>query len=234
MEKKSKLTIKHFYGEEELKKIKVSPTGFPLYVMVRYKRVKSIFASRVGIRFANSRSQNDFELRHYPEVAKSIMQEETKYIENVREYFEEFLGVEFKPSVLTNPVLEYQCWQKVEDFFNSLPVIYSIEKVLSNKSWACLKLLNAAGPMVLMDALKDLNVDVFEELMELDNNRELFNYYQLFKSIGDEEVNRLEFRIMDFGDDSNTREFKSWIDQKFDKEIKSIDLSIQYHKGHAQ
>ncbi|MEX2591806.1 MAG: hypothetical protein WD426_03460 [Anditalea sp.] len=226
MEKKSKLSIKHIYGEEELKKLKVPPTGFPLYVQVRYKGVKKLFASRVGIKFASSHAVNKEELRHHPEVAQKIIEEETKHIEDVREYFEEVLGLEFKLSTLTNPYFEYSCWQKVEDFFNSLPNTYLIEKVLLERSgsWASVRLLKAAGPIFLMDALQDLNIEIWEKLMGLSNNRELFDYYQLFKSIGDQDVNRLQFRIMNIENGEKERNFKSWIDKKFDEEIKKMEF----------
>lgn len=224
MEKKSKLSIKHIYGAEELKKLKVPPTGFPLYVQVRYKGTKKLFASRMGIKFANSHAVNKEELRHHPVVAQRIIEEETKHIEDVRKYFEEVLGIEFKLSTLTNPYFEYSCWKKMEDYFNSLPVKHPIETVLLESSSASVRLMKAAGPMILMDAMQDLNGEVFEKLMRLQNNRELFYYYQLLKSTRDEDINRLQFRVKEYEGDNNFKEFKSWMDTKFDEEIKKIEF----------
>src|SRR5690606_36903496 len=106
MGKKSKLAVKHYCGNELVKSGK-SPTGFPLYVMVRYKNVKTKYASRLGIRFASKVVGNEEVLRHYPDQMQQVIREEVAHIEMLLDYFEDHLDVEFKPSILVNQLIEH-------------------------------------------------------------------------------------------------------------------------------
>src|SRR5690606_33405777 len=183
MGKKSKLAVKHYYGNE-LEKIGKSPTGFPLYVMVRYKNVKTKYASRLRIRFASKVVGNEEVLRNYPDQMEQVIREEVRHVEMLREYFEDHLEVEFKPSILVNHLIEHISLEKVVDFFDTRPkqYSYSIETVLRERSPDLVELYKAAGPMRFMSGARHLHKSIFEELLDILDNREYFNYYQLFKS----------------------------------------------------
>lgn len=227
MEKKSKLAVKHYYGKE-LEKIGKSPTGFPLYVMVRYKNVKTKYASRLGIRFASKVVGNEEVLRNYPEQMEQVIREEVKHIEMLREYFEDHLDVEFKPSILVNHLIEHICLEKVVDFFDTRPkqYSYSIETVLGQRSSDLVELFKAAGPMRFMSGVLHLNKALFEELLDIFDNREYFNHYQLFKSAFSVELTRLQFRLEEVHGDEQLRKFKAWMDLKYDEEMRHAWLSV--------
>lgn len=227
MGKKSKLAIKHYYGNE-LEKIGKSPTGFPLYVMVRYKNVKTKYASRLGIRFASKVVGNDEVLRSYPDQMQQVIKEEVAHIEMLRDYFEDHLELEFKPSVLVNHLLEHISLEKVVDFFDTRPkqYSYSIESILLERSSDLVDLYKAAGPMRFLAGVEHLNKALFEELLDISDNRIYFNYYQLFKSAFPVELNRLQFRLEEVSGDKQIKEFKVWMDKKFDEEMRQAWLSL--------
>ncbi len=227
MGKKSKLAIKHYYGDE-LEKIGKSPTGFPLYVMVRYKNVKTKYASRLGIRFASKVVGNDEVLRSYPDQMQQVIKEEVAHIEMLRDYFEDHLELEFKPSVLVNHLLEHISLEKVVDFFDTRPkqYSYSIETILLERSSDLVDLYKAAGPMRFLAGVEHLNKALFEELLDIFDNRIYFNYYQLFKSAFPVELNRLQFRLEEVSGDTQIKEFKVWMDKKFDEEMRQAWLAV--------
>ncbi|KEO72934.1 hypothetical protein [Anditalea andensis] len=227
MEKKSKLAIKHYYGKE-LEKIGKSPTGFPLYVMVRYKNIKTKYASRLGIRYASEVVGNEENLRHYPDQANLVIKEEVKHIEMVREYLEDYLEIEFKPSILVNNLLEHIYLEKVVGFFDAKPkqYSYSIETVLRERSSDLVDLYRVSGPMRFMSGVLHLDKSLFENLMDISDTRVYYNYYQLFKSVSSVELNRLQFRLEKIQGDDQLKEFKIWMDKKFDEEVKGALLSV--------
>lgn len=227
MGKKSKLAIKHYYGDE-LEKIGKSPTGFPLYVMVRYKNVKTKYASRLGIRFASKVVGNEEVLRSYPDQMQQVIKEEVAHIEMLRDYFEDHLELEFKPSVLVNHLLEHISLEKVVDFFDTRPkqYSYSIESILLERSSDLVDLYKAAGPMRFLAGVEHLNKALFEELLDILDNRIYFNYYQLFKSAFPVELNRLQFRLAEVSGDAQIKEFKVWMDKKFDEEMRRAWLAV--------
>lgn len=227
MGKKSKLAVKHYYGNE-LEKIGKSPTGFPLYVMVRYKNVKTKYASRMGIRFASKVVGNEEVLRHYPDQMQQVIREEVAHIEMLRDYFEDHLDVEFKPSILVNQLIEHISLEKVVDFFDARPkqYSYSIETVLRERSNDLVDLYKAAGPMRFLAGVQHLNKSLFDELLDIIDNRIYFKHYQLFKSTFSVELTRLQFRLEKVQGDKQLQELKEWMDQKFDEEMRHAWLSV--------
>src|SRR5690606_30822527 len=211
MGKKSKLAVKHYYGNE-LEKIGKSPTGFPLYVMVRYKNVKTKYASRLGIRFASKVVGNEEVLRHYPDQMEQVIREEVEHIEMLRGYFEDYLELEFKPSILVNQLVEHISLEKVVDFFDTRPkqYSYSIETVLLERSHDLVDLCEAAGPMGCLAGVQHINKVLFEELLGIFDNREYFNYYQLFKSAFSVDLTRLQFRLEEVHGDEQLMGLKVW------------------------
>jgi hypothetical protein len=224
MIKKTKLVIIHYFGDE-VRNIGKSPTGFPLQVQVRYKKIKTVFASRLGIKYANESVYNIDSLRFYPEISKEIITKEIKYIHLVRDYFEDQLQVSFDPRILINPVLENFFIESVENFFNSFFHKYYLEKIIRKYVSEADHICASTSTVRLLLFIKDLNPLLFEELISLFDYKEIFDSYILFREIEygtvEEKMSKLSFRLMKTPEQQELKKIKQWFDKKFDEEILS-------------
>ncbi|MBT0813163.1 hypothetical protein KIH41_17885 [Litoribacter ruber] len=220
--KKSKLAIIHYHGDE-VKKIGKAPTGFPLQVQVRYKKAKTVFASRLGIRYVSSNTFRLEALRESREIADKLINQEINYIEKVRDYFEEKLKLPFKPGFLLDPILEDSFLGSMESFFDKQIVKYDVEKILVSKSVDSLYILDKVRTLRLIRFIKTINPRIFEEIIQKRNNYEVFKAYEEFLLIQgkfpEEEVDKLSFRLMEVDEGSTLHNFKLSFNQMLDDEI---------------
>lgn len=219
MEKKSKLAIKHYHGEE-LEKIGKSSTGFPLYVMVRYKNVKTKFASRLGICHVKQTGGDSGVLSDYNRDVINIIEAEVKYIEMLRDYFEDFMAVDFTPSMIVNEFYENTTLENVLDYFDLLFEDKELRDILLDIDQDLVELLKIAGPVRFLSGLRHLDLDLFGKTMKIEDVKEVFGYYEIYKSLYWPEVNRLQFRMTDLDGDENIVRLKNWLDKKFDDEMR--------------
>jgi hypothetical protein len=231
MEKKSKLAIKHYHGRE-LEKIGKSETGFPLYVMVRYKNVKTKFASRLGIKYVKQNGGDAGILSSYNRDIIDVIEAEVKHIELLRDYFEDYLAVEFTPSMVVNELYETTALENVVDYFDLIFEDKELKKILLEIDQDLIDLLDAAGPVRFLSGLRHLDLSLYDKTMKIEEVKEIFEYYETYKSLHSPEVNRLQFRMVDIDGDQNIVRLKKWLDEKFDSEmrhfynIKPISLNL--------
>lgn len=219
MQKKSKLAIKHYHGKE-LEKIGKASNRFPLYVMVRYKNVKTKFASRLGMRYVNESGIDAGAFASSNRELNSIVKEEEKYIELLRDYFEDCLGVDFVPSMIVNDAYEKSALEKVADYFDLIFEGKELREVVARVHLDLEELLNAAGPTRFLSGVKHLDLSLFERLMNIQEVKELFGYFEIFKSLNWPEVYRLQFRMTEIEDNEEVTKLKIWLDEKFDIEMR--------------
>lgn len=215
MQKKSKLAIKHYHGKE-LEKIGKSSTGFPLYVMVRYKNVKTKFASRIGMKFVND---HDGDLGALDREVSRIIEEEVNYIEMLRDYFEDILEVEFTPSMIVNEAYEKVTLERVVDYFDSIFEDREIKEILWNINQDLAELYEVAGPVRFLSALRHLDSALFSRVMNIPAVKEVFDYYLEYKSLNWPEVTRLKFRMIDEEEEGVSSNLRKWLNEKFDAEM---------------
>lgn len=218
MQKKTKLAIKHYHGKE-LEKIGKSATSFPLYVMVRYKNAKTKFASRLGIRFVNENGGDSSILSNFNRDVISLIEEEVKHIELLRDYFEDVLGVEFTPSMVVNEVFENTALERVIDYFDQVFEEKELIEILAEIDQDLIDLLDAAGPTRFLSGLKHLDLALFQQCMEIEEVRRVFDFFRIYKSLNWPEVNRLQFRMAIIDGDQNIAGLKKWMDDRFDSEM---------------
>ncbi|MBB6326930.1 MULTISPECIES: hypothetical protein [Algoriphagus] len=215
MQKKSKLAIKHYHGNE-LEKIGKSATGFPLYVMVRYKNVKTKFASRIGMKFVKD---HDGDLSALDREVSRIIEEEVKYIEMLRDYFEDSLEVEFTPSMIVNEAYEKVTLERVVDYFDSIFEDREVKEILWNINQDLAELYEVAGPVRFLSALRHLDSELFSRIMNIPEVKEVFDYYLEYKSLNWPEVTRLQVRMADEEGERVSSKLRKWLDEKFDAEM---------------
>jgi hypothetical protein len=218
MQKKTKLAIKHYHGKE-LEKIGKSAASFPLYVMVRYKNSKTKFASKLGIRFVKENGGDPSILSNFNRDVISLIEKEVKHIELLRDYFEDVLAVEFTPSMVVNEVFENTALEKVIDYFDQVFEEKELRKILSEIDQDLIDLLNAAGPTRFLSGLKHLDLALFQQLLKIEEVREVFDFFSIYKSLNWPEVNRLQFRMAVIDDNQNIEGLKKWLDDHFDSEM---------------
>lgn len=218
MQKKTKLAIKHYHGKE-LEKIGKSAASFPLYVMVRYKNVKTKFASRLGIRFVNENGGDAAVLSNLNREVISIIEKESKHIELLRDYFEDVLAVEFTPSMIVDEVFESTTLEKVIDYFDQIFEENELRAVLAEINQDLIDLLDAAGPCRFLSGLKHLDLALFQRFMEIEEVRRVFDFFRIYKSFNWPEVNRLQFRMAVIDENQNIAGLKKWMDDRFDSEM---------------
>lgn len=217
MKKKSKLTIKHYYREEVGKLIK-GKEGFPLYVVVTYKRVRTVFKSRFAVLYTNSKLGNEQQLRESTEIAELIIKEDVEFIEQVFYYFEKMMNLEFKGGILINNSFFQLCNQNSLSFFNSKISEYDIESVLS--SYVSIKdamELSSLGSMKVLRIFEKVNIDIYNDLIK---KRGYFsNVFQAFKTllINENEINYLKFRLLEVEKESEFYDLKIEFDEMFDR-----------------
>lgn len=219
MQKKTKLAIKHYHGKE-LEKIGKSASGFPLYVMVRYKNVKTKFASRLGIQFVNQNGGDPAVLSDLNRDVINLIEEEAKHIEMLRDYFEDVLAVEFSPSMVVNEVYENTTLEKVIDYFDQIFEDKELREILLEIDQDLVDLLEASGPVHFLSGLRHLDLHLFRKIMKIEDVKEVFEYYELYKSLQWPEVNRLQFRMAEIDGEENIIGLKKWLDDKFDTEMR--------------
>lgn len=219
MQKKTKLAIKHYHGKE-LEKIGKSAASFPLYVMVRYKNAKTKFASRLGIRFVNENGGDPAILSNLNRDVIRLIEEEAKHIEMLRDYFEDVLAVEFTPSMVVNEVYENTTLEKVLDYFNQIFEDKELREILLEIDQDLVDLLEASGPVRFLSGLRHLDLHLFGKIMKIKDAKEVFEYYELYKSLHWPEVKRLQFRMAEFDGDEGLIGLKKWLDDKFDTEMR--------------
>ncbi|WP_439488992.1 hypothetical protein [Algoriphagus sp.] len=215
MQKKSKLAIKHYHGKE-LEKIGKSSTGFPLYVMVRYKNVKTKFASRIGMKFVND---HDGDLGALDREVSRIIEEEVNYIEMLRDYFEDTLKVEFTPSIIVNEAYEKVTLERVVDYFDYIFEDRVVKEILWNINQDLAELYDVAGPVRFLSALRHLDTELFSRIMNVPAIKEVFDYYLEYKSLNWPEVTRLQVRMADEEGERVSSKLRKWLDEKFDAEM---------------
>lgn len=218
MQKKTKLAIKHYHGKE-LEKIGKSLASFPLYVMVRYKNAKTKFASRLGIRFVRENGGDLSALNQFNQDVIRLIEDEVKYIEQLRDYFEDVLGVEFTPSTVVNEVFENAALEKVIDYFDQVFEERELIEILAGIDQDLVDLFDAAGPTRFLSGLKHLDLALFQRFMEIEEVRRVFDYFRIYKSLNWPEVNRLQFRMAVIEEDQNIAGLKKWMDDRFDSEM---------------
>ncbi|UZD21200.1 hypothetical protein [Algoriphagus halophytocola] len=215
MQKKSKLAIKHYHGKE-LEKIGKSSSGFPLYVMVRYKNVKTKFASRIGMKFVKD---YDGDFGALDREVSRIKEEEVNYIEMLRNYFEDTLEVEFTPSMIVNEAYEKVALERVVDYFDSIFEDREVKEMLWSINQDIAELYEVAGPIRFISALRHLDSALFGKIMNIPAVKEVFDYYLEYKSLNWAEVTRLQFRMADGECDGVSSKLRKWLDEKFDAEM---------------
>ncbi|PZX52531.1 hypothetical protein [Algoriphagus chordae] len=215
MQKKSKLAIKHYHGKE-LEKIGKSSTGFPLYVMVRYKNVKTKFASRIGMKFVKD---HDGGLGALDREVSRIIKEEVNYIEMLRDYFEDTLEVEFTPSMIVNEAYEKVTLEKIVDYFDSIFEDREIKEILWSINQDIAELYEVAGPIRFISALRYLDPALFGKIMNIPAVNEVFDYYLEYKSLNWPEVTRLQFRMAGEEGEEVSSSLRKWLNEKFDVEM---------------
>jgi hypothetical protein len=218
MQKKTKLAIKHYHGKE-LEKIGKSTASFPLYVMVRYKNLKTKFASRLGIRFVNENGGESSILSNFNRDVISLIEEEVKHIELLRDYFEDVLAVEFTPSMVVNEVFENTALEKVIYYFDQVFEEKELIEIHAEIDQDLIDLLNAAGPTRFLSGLKHLDLALFQRCMEIEEVRRVFDFFRIYKSLNWPEVNRLQFRMAVIDENQNIAGLKKWMDDRFDSEM---------------
>lgn len=219
MQKKSKLAIKHYHGNE-LEKIGKSSAAFPLYVMVRYKNVKTRFASRFGIRYVKQNGGDATALSSFNREVTNIIDADVKHIEMLRDYFEDCLGVEFTPSMVVDEFYESTALENVADYFDQILDDKELRVILINIDQDLIDLLDAAGPIRFLSGLRHLDLGLFGKAMEIETVKEVFEYYVIYKSLSWPEVNRLRFRMTEIDGDQNLTRLKKWLDERFDAEMR--------------
>ncbi|MDI1324494.1 MAG: hypothetical protein PSV36_17235 [Algoriphagus sp.] len=219
MQKKTKLAIKHYHGKE-LEKIGKSSASFPLYVMVRYKNAKTKFASRLGIRFVNENGGNPAILSNLNRDVIRLIEEEAKHIEMLRDYFEDVLAVEFTPAIVVNEVYENTTLEKVLDYFDQIFDDKELREILLEINQDLVDLLEASGPVRFLSGLRHLDLHLFGKIMKIKDAKEVFDYYEFYKSLHWPEVKRLQFRMAEFDGDESLIGLKKWLDDKFDNEMR--------------
>ncbi|WP_026966588.1 hypothetical protein [Algoriphagus terrigena] len=219
MQKKSKLSIKHYHGNE-LEKIGKSSAAFPLYVMVRYKNVKTRFASRFGIRYVKQNGGDAAALSGLNREVINIIDADVKHIEMLRDYFEDCLGVEFTPSMVVDEFYESTALENVADFFDQILEDKELKLILLEIDQDLIDLLEAAGPIRFLSGLRHLDSDLFDRIMEIETVKEVFEYYEIYKSLNWQEVDRLQFRMAQTDDNKDLIRLKKWLDVKFDAEMR--------------
>lgn len=219
MQKKTKLAIKHYHGKE-LEKIGKSSASFPLYVMVRYKNAKTKFASRFGIRFVNENGGNPAILSNLNRDVIRLIEEEAKHIEMLRDYFEDVLAVEFTPAIVVNEVYENTTLEKVLDYFDQIFDDKELREILLEINQDLVDLLEASGPVRFLSGLRHLDLHLFGKIMKIKDAKEVFDYYEFYKSLHWPEVKRLQFRMAEFDGDESLIGLKKWLDDKFDNEMR--------------
>jgi len=219
MQKKTKLAIKHYHGKE-LEKIGKSAASFPLYVMVRYKNSKTKFASKLGIRFVKENGGDPSILSNFNRDVISLIEEEVKHIELLRDYFEDVLAVEFTPSMIVDEVFENTTLEKVIDYFDQIFEENELRAVLAEINQDLIDLLDAAGSCRFLSGLKHLDLTLFQRLMKIEELKEVFDFYKIYKSLNWPEVSRLQFRMTNLKEDQSLSGLKKWLDEKFDAEMR--------------
>ena len=219
MQKKAKLAIKHYHGKD-LEKIGKSVSSFPLYVMVRYRNVKTKFASRLGIRFVNENGGDSSVLSNFNKEVISIIEAEVKHIEMLRGYFEDVLAVDFTPSILVSQVYENTSLEKVVDYFDQIFEEKDLREILGQINQDLIDLLDAAGPTSFLAGIQHLDSSLFQRIMKIDEVGQVFQFYKIYKSLNWPEVNRLQFRMAEISEDQNVVGLKQWLDDKFDIEMR--------------
>jgi hypothetical protein len=241
MIKERKLVIIHYYGDD-IKKIGKSPTGFPLQVQVRYKKLKTVFSSRLGLRYANLNVLGEQKIRDYfqissmglgyedsTEFTKKIIQDEISYIQNFRIYFENQLGIEFNPSYLCS--IDFDNWflESITDYVSNM--IDSEFKNLEfqdndmGQFFTKLQNTNTMNVLTVLRVLETVNFDFFNYLI---NFGELRFFYSIFQILTDElnldrnGVTLLEFRLIDFSENLRLKQFKLFFDNLFDHKVSEI------------
>lgn len=217
--KKSKLAIKHYYGKE-LEKIGKTSNSFPLYVMVRYKNVKTKFASRLGMLFVKEAGGDAGALASFNRELVEIIAAEEKHIELLRDYFEDCLGVDFVPSMIVNESFEKAALEKVADYFDLIFEGKELMDLVAGVHLDISELLDAAGPTRFLSGVKQLDYSLFQRLMTIEEVKELFDYFEIFKSLHWSEVNRLQFRMTEIEGGNDVFRLKAWLDEKFDSEMR--------------
>jgi len=219
---KSKLAIQFFHGED-LKKIGKSLTGFPLYVIVRYKRNKATYTSHFASRLVQENSYYLDQLRTDLSLIERLIANETRYINLFRDYIEKVARVDFQPQMITQYAsLNTLFVESMLKYFDSLPLVYAIKGTLQEKSSYALDLLDQASIMIVLGFLKDTNSELFEELLKIGRSEIFFKAYEAyrenFKYTPEADLYKLQFRMMKIDQGSELYEFKSLFDQKFDSE----------------
>lgn len=221
MQKKTKLAIKHYHAKE-LEKIGKSASSFPLYVMVRYKNVKTKFASRLGIRYVNQNGGDSSILSLLSPEVTAIIEAEVNHIELLRDYFEDVLKVEFTPSMVVNEHYENASLEKVLDYFDQIFEDKAMRGILAEINQDLIDLLDAAGPTKFLSGIQYLDLGLFQRIMDLDEVKQVFDFFQIYKALNWPEVNRLQFRMVNLNDDQKLSGLKTWLDEKFDAEMRHL------------
>lgn len=219
MKKKNKLAIKHYHGKE-LEKIGKTSNSFPLYVMVRYKNVKTKFASRLGMQFVKESGDDSEVLESINRELDTIIEAENRHIEMLRDYFEDCLEVEFVPSMIVNESYEKAALEKISDFFDVIIEGNELREFVADVHLDLEELLKAAGPTRFLSGVKHLDFSLFERLLKIDEVKELVGFYEIFKDLHWPEVNRLQFRMTEIKDNDEVIKLKKWLDEKFDAEMR--------------
>ncbi|MCH7409937.1 hypothetical protein MM239_11075 [Belliella sp. DSM 111904] len=227
MKKKSKLTIQFIYGKD-LEKIGKSVDGFPLYVRVIYRRIVTVFISRVGLWYSLENTGNVDSIRLFKDKRDELVLKETKFINQLRDYFEDYLNISFDPRVLVRSGIDNLCFNNVLSYLDKMIITHYVEGVLLKKSSDSIKLLEKAGPLLVMSFLRNVNVELLEEILRIRNNRETFEYYKIIKYLGLEDLNILEFRLLETKSGKEFKKLKEWFDPTFDEEV--LKLVSDYSK----
>ncbi|WP_332911782.1 hypothetical protein [Algoriphagus boritolerans] len=146
--------------------------------MVRYKNAKTKFASRLGIRFVNENGGESSILGKFNRDVISLIEDEVKHIELLRDYFEDVLAVEFTPSMVVNEVFENTALEKVIDYFDQVFEEKELIEILAEIDQDLIDLLNAAGPTRFLSGLKHLDLALFQRFMEIEEVRRVFDFFQ--------------------------------------------------------
>lgn len=221
MQKKTKLAIKHYHAKE-LEKIGKSASSFPLYVMVRYKNVKTKFASRLGMRYVNQNGGDPSILSLLSPEVLAIIEAEVNHIELLRDYFEDVLKVEFTPSMVVNEHYENASLETVLDYFDQIFEDKAMRGILAEINQDLIDLLDAAGPTKFLSGIQHLDFGLFRRIMDLEEVKQVFDFFKVYKSLNWPEVNRLQFRMFNPLDDQGLSGLKTWLDEKFDAEMRHL------------
>jgi len=222
MKKKSKLTIKFYHGQS-LAQIGKSQTGFPLYVFIRYKEKRTTYTAHHAMRFANSGAYNVELLRSDEEVLGNCIDQEKTFIENLRGYMEDELGLVFEPSMLLNKPLIYHLMDDVENYFNSLPQKYYVEKILLNKLPLGIDIMDKCGLMKFVNFLQFASPSVFDEIWKLDGFEKLFTGYKEYLEFLDEQLlDQISFLEYRFTNNDTTSFFKREFDSELDNAVRRL------------